>query len=505
MTRAPRGDPWGPDLFSVRGHALVAAWGVAILAALALRMVWPANVPWVADEPYLIRSAIEANEQGRISVMGNLGSKGFRYGPLPLWVYQVFTVLTRDPVRLVMMRVVLVSAITMVSLVWLARTLKLHRGYVIVILLGPYLWYYSRLLWDSTFAMPLCVLATAAYVHYLDRKRPAALLTALACLPALMMIHPMSIAFVAGMSLHSLGFKRAALWRYRWRIVTLIIAATAVCWPYVSRTLLPALTIDTGAEPDRSRLPGLVFPLLGARYLSGVGLNWFYADAWQAAMPPVRSAIYRVAVIMSAVAYALSWLGLAITLVRWRRLWRRREGANVRDHAALLAVMIIAAQIPVNAWPARYGLPQYYNATWIAAALLAWMAVNAIAARSRILAHGLVGAHGLALAAVIICLLLHIGATGGTRDVGHGPTLAVQLDIARRRARYDPASKLHTRIDFFIKSPRSLRLLDELTPRPATLKPPTALLLRYTNDDPADAHLTIEPARPQDQSAYWLH
>ena len=45
--------------------------------------------------------------------------------------------------------------LNMLGLAWLGRTLRLNRWLVPVVLWSPWFWFYGRLLWDNTFAIPI--------------------------------------------------------------------------------------------------------------------------------------------------------------------------------------------------------------------------------------------------------------------------------------------------------------------------------------------------------------
>ena len=144
----------------------------------------------------------------------------------------------------------------------------------------------------------------------------------------------------------------------------------------------------------------------------------------------------------------------------------------------------------INGLTATYGRPQYYNATWIAFALLAWLMLGRM--RSSF-AHGLTTAHAVAATVIIVIVLIHNDTTAGTRDPGHGPAMAEQLRIARELARYDPASTLVNEVPFFDYAPICLLALDRLVEHPADPLPATTLVLQYASDDPADARLKLIP------------
>ena len=69
-----------------RGRSIALA---ALILAGLVPLVWPGDIPFINDEPQLIASAVNANQDHRLAAMGLLGTFGLFYGPAPTWVYQV--------------------------------------------------------------------------------------------------------------------------------------------------------------------------------------------------------------------------------------------------------------------------------------------------------------------------------------------------------------------------------------------------------------------------------
>src|SRR5205814_6967687 len=162
------------------------AFAAAMVVVCLLPAVWPGDAPWTNDEPHLLAAALDANAAHRPAAMGLYGSYGVPYGPLPTQIYQVLLLVTRDPVLLVAIRGVLTMSATGLALLWLSRTLRLPRWFIPAVLLSPFLWLYSRILWDNTFAIPVGALALAAYASFLATGRGRSLLLAVGCLLALL-------------------------------------------------------------------------------------------------------------------------------------------------------------------------------------------------------------------------------------------------------------------------------------------------------------------------------
>jgi len=485
---------WGPDLFNTRGRAATAAWITLLVGVCALGLIDPGSAPFGADESELINYAIKANEAGRLAEHGVLGTRRLHYGPVPVWFYQLALRFTHDLVKISIMRTVLVTLVTVLSLIWLASTLRLHRWFIAALMLSPFLWFYSRQLWDNSFNVPLCALAAASYVDFLNRRRPWTLLLAMACPPVMLLIHPMAAALAAALAAHMLIFQRQALWRYRWQVGFMLIIGAA----FIRPLLMDLWILEPSELPHRQGINGWWYALSGPSHFSGVGLSSFFQKPWHDAMGQSMATTFRTAIAISTIAFALCWTGGAVTILRWTLLLRHREQPNLRDHAACLALMTIVAQLVLNGMTKTWGHPQYFNATWIAFAIMAWLSVNRIASIRPAAAHSVIAIYATSLAGIIVVLLIHLNQTAGTRDTHHGPTLNAQLQLAREIARYDSQSKITTDIKFFHNARQAIPTLQRLaSPAQHPLKP-AILHVEFASDNPANARLKLTPSQMTD-------
>src|SRR5262249_53377726 len=124
------------------------------------------------------------------------------------------------------------TALTGLSLAWLSRTAKLWPWFAAVVMLSPYLWYYSRVLWDNSFCIPVAGLAFAAYVAFLDRERLSSFALVIASLWVLTLTHLMSVALTLPIALHMAIARRRALWRYKWTAIAISAVAIGVTYSY---------------------------------------------------------------------------------------------------------------------------------------------------------------------------------------------------------------------------------------------------------------------------------
>ncbi len=466
-------------------QAAVARWAalaLALAAAGAPSLLYPGDAPWICDEPTLIDRALRANAAHALATEGLMGTKGAVYGPFAVWVYQLLLVVSHDPVVLVLLHAILMAGATSLALHWLARTLRLWPWFAVVVALSPYLWFYGRLLWDNSFNLPASALAVAAYASFLATRSRAALLATVACLLVAPLIHLMSLALVAPIALHLVFLERRAAWQARWGILSLVACAALASWRYWR--LLIGQVASGGSGTPAASASGFLFPLSGGRMLTGTGLEYFLGEGWGAA-PLVAAAVTA-----SALGYALVWAGMAIAAVRVVRVLRGSP-ASALDHVAGICLAIWLAQTLLDGLTGSFHHPHYLNATWIAYAVLAWLAVDLVA-RFRP-GRAAIVLHGAALAAVTVSFLLRVHAAGGARGIHYGPTLANQVEVAVRIEQFAPGSAIYSDVENYVRFPQALGVLRALV-RPAAgpaRLPPARLFVRYRSGDPGDARVEV--------------
>ncbi len=467
-----------------RDHLLLVG---LVLGLCLFPMLLPGDAPWINDEPVLIQQALDANRAQKLPARGLFGSQGWAYGPLPTWFYQGLLCITHNPVAMVAIRAGLVSLATGLSLLWLARTLRLWPWFVPVILLSPYLWAYSRQLWDNSFTIPLAALAMAAYAAFLEHRRTWTLAVALACIIALPLVHLMALAMSVPLLLHLLILQRRSLWPHRKAVLAAMVMAPAV-FVYV-RDLLESAPGTAGAETFSPS--AIWFALLAPRLLSASGLDYILGSNWaRPGGPMLAAAIFAAARIITLVAYPLVWMGMLLAARRAARVVRSGASATTFDHVAAISLTVWAAQTALDIVRNVHGHPHYYNATWIVYAIFAWLTIDALARRH--IAHWLAAVQAASLATVLLFLLLRIHLGGGMRSRNYGPTLANQVQVVRMLNEYSPDSPVKIEAQHYRDFPHALSTLRALLPpSPHEDLPRAALRLRERHPTSDDARLEV--------------
>ncbi|MGD8370855.1 MAG: hypothetical protein PVG64_00225 [Syntrophobacterales bacterium] len=454
---------------------------ILLIAFGSLRLLWPGDVPFIDDEPRLLEMALQANETGESLPYGLKGTRNIRYGPFPVWIYRIMLMLTHDLVIIVILRVLLVTAITSISIVWLSMTCRyLWPLAGAAALLSPYLWFYSRSLWDNSFCIPLTALAFAAYLAFCRRKQWWTLAITFLCLTLLFLTHLMTLAVVVPILFHFLFFHRS-WWKARWWIVLLFAGGgILLAWPY--------LVYLSNASPSGSP-PGLgikswSFSLLGGRLFSMYGLDYFLGTSWANSpqMPAFVNVMVQILGRFTGIAIIFTWLGVLGSAVVVVTSLKNKDKRDIRFHACLISLAAICCQAILNVLSATQGQPHYYNGTWIHLFFFFWFAVSFAASRTWV--KTLFGVYAVAMAAILIFLPIKLHLSAGNRIIRYGPTLANQIKVAKKLNQYHPKSVVETEVENVEKAPHAINFLQELYANASPSSgPQLRLLIRYARPE----------------------
>jgi len=358
---------------------------LALIVIVAAGMLRPGDVQFINDEPQLLYLAAKCNRTPSqtygfampftLSPIGLQGTRGARYGPLPAWIYQLLLTISSNPLTVVRLHAALVGGITAAALAWLARTTRVTPWLAAVTMLSPWIWLYDRQLWDNSFNICLSAMTLAAYGDFLARGRAWSLWLTAFCAICMMLVHLMCLAILAPLAIHlaSLGWR--AMQRRGWALggaAVIAVLLGGLSWPYwyfLVHNYSPSLPIGT------SLWSGWFFPLLGGHHLTAAGLGNILGDDWQYTTGRVLPYLVVAAQTISLAAYPAVWVGMILAFRSWRRVLNNRS-ATVADHLASVALGTWICQSLLDGNRRVSDGPQYFNATWIAYVIFAWMAVD---------------------------------------------------------------------------------------------------------------------------------
>jgi hypothetical protein len=436
-----------------------------ILLGLVLVALWPGDVSWLMDEPRLIATAWHLNHDGQIAVGGLYGNFGIRYGPLPTQIYQLLLLVTHDSFTIVVLRGLLCAGVSGCGLLWLARSLGLPGWFAAGVLVSPYVVAYERVLWDASFAMPVGVLALAAFADFLRTKRVWSLCGCALASVLAATIHPQALPLTASI-LGWIGWQhREELWRHRKALGVaglLVLLGNGFYFVQFAGQLLARLSgsVQKGYPGGGSHWVSALAPLFGGRLLCGAD----YLE--KLARPGAPGWLHAVGAGGATLFYPLAWAGIFFAgWSAWRIFQKRKsttEGVSnlsAREAVTLVVFIALGLQALLFGFMRIPAAPQYFFGTFVLQVVVAWFGVDGLR-RWRL------GAW-LGVLYALGSVVLTLEAARSIHEYGYErplwPTLASSVGVVRELNHF-PDTTAFTDVAVYKKSPQALRALRLLLP-----------------------------------------
>ena len=174
---------------------------------------------------------------------------------------------------------------------------------------------------------------------------------------------------------------------------------------------------------------GMAFPLQAGRLFSAY--SYFddrYAQNW-----PASTVLWRICSAVSAAAFPLSWIGMALCLTRWRAGWR---GSDAAGALAAISIVALGLQGSMDAALRIAPFPHYFTGTWIACWICLCMGVRRLGRLGT--GVGIIYAASLIVATGLVALSVH--RFGGGRD-WYGFSLGSQLTACLLYTSHPPSGR----------------------------------------------------------------
>lgn len=437
---------WGPAVFVL-----------SALGLMALTLRWPGDIPWNNDEPLFFQRVLTSLETGKWWIMALPGSAGITYGPVAWWVYRALWPLTENLETIVLIKAG-VSQLTCFGFAYATLALlKLPRRMALLILVSPYFFLYSRVLWDNCFLLPL--ISILLYLSVRFRQRPSFwLLVFFSCTAWLALhIHLMAVVFI-GPAAAALVTAHLAWWKkYRLPISTLVVLSALSYLPYL-------LEIRSGSGTGTTKFLRLdVFPLtlvFWPRFYSPLGFAEYFYPEWANG---IRFSFW-ISEPFALIPFGLVWYGL------WT-YWRECRWLAVFSLATLLLLALLHWIFSLQTHP-HYAIPASLLALiclaqgyaklaerrWVRMALVFWLVGQGVALEG-------------------FARLVH--ERGGDRRSRYGAVLANQIEVAKTLGKNGAITSQE--VENYSRSPHALSVLRELVALES--KAGTRWLVKYADSD----------------------
>jgi hypothetical protein len=474
---------------------------ISLIAVVLLAAVRPGDASFVNDESIMMEMAIRYNRVAsdiygvRLpftpSPFGIQGTRGMRYGPLPIWIDQIFLAFTHNLAAMVACRALLTAGVTGIALAWLGDTMGLNPWFAVIVMLSPWLWFLNRSLWDSTYCIPLSALLFAAYAAFLAKPQAGPLrLVFLLCI-LLPLVHLMAVAIVLPVVLHACLLYRRDLWRWKWGLGLIGVVCLYLFRPYLTYVVQNGMSSKLSAD---SAFKGWMFPLFGGQYLTLGVAGIQPGDGWQDFAPRHLRELVAVARWVARLALPAVWLGMVLALKRATGAVWRSANASVSQHLCVIALATWIAQTILDGVERLFFSPHYYAATWIVYVFFAWIAADVLLRKDRsgFAVRGLLAVYAAALVLGGMIIAGTIAKDGGTIGPYYGTSIGNQIQAAEQIQEFKNASSIDIQIPQWELHPLTYRVLTELARPSDPARPGAEVLVRYRHGFPGDAGIVVE-------------
>lgn len=451
-------------------------------------VLWPADAPWINDEPALLGQAWNIVHTLRIPSHGLGGSVGLSYGPVPVLIYALAVFFTHNLVLLVFVRALLFMSAIGLAVWWLARMCpQLSPPIGVLALLSPYYWFYSRLLWDNSFLIPFSAITLVTYISFC--RAPAAWKLGFVGVGMVLMLqtHLMCLPLLVSITSHFFWQHRSWAAKHASHCLLIVVLGSLACWPYLA--YLAHHLADAKGSVDGWRAASWLFPLTDGRFFSAVGFNYFLGENWQSTgrFPQLLWILTGI----SALGLVGFWVGLVAAgrfLVQNRRLPGDKP---LEFHLWSVVWLTLAWQVLVDGVGRTGNHPHYHNATSFCAFTLVWLAYSQV--RNNRWRWTLSGLHAVALLMITLSIIWRIHETQGNTNIHYGPTLRTQLDVLRALDFQNPNTTAVNETSHYSYFPHALTVLETFYPlhQPSTNAPVRRLAIRYADLEKGAGRLIV--------------
>lgn len=482
---------------------------LGLLACAAWVLLWPGDIPWINDEPALLGIALDANRDHQLALLGLPGSVGVLYGPVPAWCYQVALLVTHDPVWIGLAK----TALSLALLGWvcwrLAERLDLPRAPLLLVFLSPYVYHYTRILWDNSITLVLSPLLLYACVETMRRQSWRALVAALVLSTLLIHCHLNNALIILPCGVVLLASERRWLLAHRGRLALALGLTALSVVPYALYVVRHLHFQEQFRVPLYVTLTGVAW---GAKYFSYAGFAW--SPSWpDSFVPEMYSSAFLLPAsvtwwLVAYTAVAFIWFVIGLVFVV-RDLWNApRDGRpwSLRQKYGLLVLLTFALNALFFGLSRQTHVAHYLVGTWMTYGYCVWRGAAWLLQRPQgrwrlvsYAAHGWFWSQVACMALLLLTVKVHLHLYGGNREPYYGATLGNQMEVVRASFAYSPASPvdLSTVYNYahFQHAFHTLTALLTPTPLPADWhqRPTRPLRVRYANPaDPVNGWLVLD-------------
>lgn len=453
------------------------------LLALGLHAVGLKDIPFISDEPDLLRVAMASNLGHRLAAHGLLGSFGVVYGPVCVWFYQLALAVTRDLVAVATIKTVVVSAALGLSMGLLARRTGLSPWPLGLLAASPFTAFYQRLMWDNVFLIPLTAGLMAVSGAFLEMPTRSRWMALVAVAAIALNVHVLAVVPLAACAVCMAIFRGGWLREHRGAVAGSALAMVGVNLPLIYGILFDR---DPATHPHPALAHAIAGSVKGWLLWSHAGFEHF-VPAFYRGSPLLR----ELQIATGAIAAASGLAALTAVLVACAMRHSPLRAWPTRDKLAVLSALMVLGQILLLGGLRLEPLWHYFNGVWLGYFYLIWWGYDRL--QRRAWPRAALAAQTVTVGGMTVLLALHVHDRHGNRTDTYGATLGNQVDVAARivdRA----AAGVTARVDNYRKFPYALETLvyaRGLQTGTRLTRTDLRATVRYVSTDPDDGEIEV--------------
>ncbi|MEK6626085.1 MAG: hypothetical protein AABY86_14020, partial [Bdellovibrionota bacterium] len=363
----------------------------------------------------------------------------------------------------------------------------------LLIFSSPFLWFYTRNLWDNSLNITITLWGFVAYFYFFKTRQFRWFALTIFCLATAFQIHLMALPFIAAISFHLVIFCRNDLMK-NWKKVSIL----GICLFFFMKDylfylfILPHSSSSSFLDHFTGSLKSFSFPLYGGQFFSLHNFNYFVGKRW---LPAIPDFFYSITgwIMLLPLYGAFKSLKICYNKIKLK------SQLELDDHLALVCLVWFIAFISISFLNGLSSNPHYYNSAWFLYFILLNIGLNALWNRAWM--RKLFFAHGAIMFIALFSIILLLHSRHGTRSLHYGPTLKNQVEIAAQLNEYGTPDKSMSSLSWVSRAdhphlfPHTINLLRTLEPSNHSIGQlqSSSLEIQYAENNPYDGKIILGP------------
>ena len=446
---------------------------------IVITLLFPGDAPWINDEPILIYTAFTYNQQGIFPGHGIYGSIGIPYGPLPIWFYKCLLFFSKDLIFIVFLKALLTLSVVFLSLYFIAKKLNLSTYPLLLPLASPYLYLYSRTLWDICFLIPISILLMLCLVKLIDTHRLSWFSACLFSMVCLIHIHLISMLIVIPFFIFLILFEWKWLLKHLKNLSLLIIVFLCSLIPYAK------LVLTKSAVSMESSMTDTWYNWLApVKIFSFWGFDNYFAPEMLTKDYVLPGDLYILLKYLTGLAFVFFVIGfIIITLNLWTKIRKKMALTTEENFSAFCLITIVFSILFFIASRISFH-PQYSNIVCFAYFFIIYSCLK-LYWQNKIVRCAF-WAYFLSMLFLLISFSFYIHMAGGNRGIHYGATLKNQIAIVNQINSFHSKSPIYAYVDNLKMFPHEFHALQALYGKSDELRqnnPLKKIKVVYKNND----------------------